>query len=329
MRGDDPWSSPDPLGEALHFLRVDGAFYCRSELTAPWGLSLPAFDDCLWFHVVTTGEAHLEVEGVEPLLLRPGDLALVAHAQGHRVCSGPEAGVPDVTTLPHEYQSDRYAILRHGGGGARTTLICGAVRFGQAAARELLALLPPVLFLEPSRSPRTEWLQSTLRLIADEASTLRPGGEAVLTRLSDIVVLQAIRTWLERDPLARTGWLGALQDRQIGRAVSLVHRHPERDWSVASLAGELAMSRSAFAARFTELVHEPVMSWVTRHRMQVALDWLRHEDLAVGELANRLGYQSEAAFSRAFKRVVGVSPGAARRTGERRRAPSGSLPRPG
>ena len=197
MRGDNPWSSPDPLGEAFHFLRVEGTFYCRSELTEPWGLSLPAIDDCLWFHVVTHGAAWLEVEGAAPLALRPGDLTLVPRAQGHRVRSEPQAEVPDVTSLPHDYQSDRYAILRHGGGGASTTLICGAVRFDHPAARDLLALLPPVVAIESSRSPRTEWLQSTLRLVADEASTMRPGGEAVLTRLADIVVIQAIRSWIE------------------------------------------------------------------------------------------------------------------------------------
>jgi AraC-like DNA-binding protein len=152
-----------------------------------------------------------------------------------------------------------------------------------------------------------------LRLIASEAAELRPGGEAVITRLGDILVIQAIRAWMESDPAARTGWLGALQDPQIGRAISHVHRDPARNWTVASLAQELAMSRSAFAARFTELVGEPVMSYVARWRMQVAVAALKDEGATVGQLADRLGYRSEAAFSRAFKRVIGVSPGAIRK----------------
>ena len=156
-------------------------------------------------------------------------------------------------------------------------------------------------------------MQSTLRLMAAEAGELRPGGEAVITRLADILVVQAIRSWLETDPAAQTGWLGALQDRQIGRAIALIHRDPARPWTVASLARELAMSRSAFAARFTELVGEPAMQYVTRWRMQLALASLRDEGATVGELASRLGYRSEAAFARAFKRVVGVPPGAVRR----------------
>lgn len=313
MRGDDPWSTPDPLGEALHFLRIDGTFYCRSELTEPWGLSLPDIDGNLWFHVVIAGQCLLEAEGADPVTVRPGDLALVPHGRGHRVRSAPGAPTPDVTALPHDYESDRYAVLRHGGGGAPATLLCGAVRFDHPAARTLTELLPAVFHVEAARSPATEWMQSALRLVAAEASALRPGGEAVITRLSDILVIQAVRSWIESDPAARTGWLGALHDPQIGRAIALVHRHPERDWTVGSLASELAMSRSAFAARFTELVGEPVMGYVTRHRMRVALARLRDEGTTVGELAGRLGYGSEAAFSRAFKRVVGVPPGAVRR----------------
>src|SRR5262249_21735800 len=152
------------------------------------------------------------------------------------------------------------------------------------------------------------------RLMAAEAAELRPGGEAVITRLGDILVIQAIRAWMDSDPAAHTGWLGALQDPQIGRAISLIHRDPARDWTVASLADELAMSRSAFSARFTELVGEPVMRYVARWRMHVAVDALQEEGATVGELADRLGYRSEAAFSRAFKRVIGRSPGEVRRS---------------
>jgi AraC-like DNA-binding protein len=138
----------------------------------------------------------------------------------------------------------------------------------------------------------------------------------VITRLGDILVIQAIRSWIESDPAAQTGWLGALQDRQIGRAITLIHRDPARVWTVESLADELAMSRSAFAARFTELVGEPVMRYVARWRMHLALSALKEEGATVGELADRLGYRSEAAFSRAFKRIIGISPGAARRNGD-------------
>ena len=159
-----------------------------------------------------------------------------------------------------------------------------------------------------------EWIASTLRFMAAEAREPRLGGETVITRLADILVIQAIRSWIEQDPAAQTGWLGALRDPQIGRAISLIHRDPARTWTVASLADEVAMSRSAFAARFAELVGEPPMHYVTRWRMHAAVTWLREGDATLGELALRLGYQSEAAFSRAFKRFIGVSPGAVRRS---------------
>jgi AraC-like DNA-binding protein len=310
----DPFPPADPLGEALHFLGMNGAFYCRSELTAPWGLTLPPMRGYLWFHVITSGRVWLETGEDDAGWIGVGDLALVPHGEGHFLRSEPGARAPGILELERELVSDRYEVLRHGGGGAPTTLICGAVRFEHPAARNLIEILPRTIHIEASSSPRLEWMQSLLSLMAAEARELRPGGEAVITRLGDILVIQALRAWMESDPAAQTGWLGALRDPQIGRAISLIHRDPARDWTVASLASELAMSRSAFAARFTGLVGEPVMRYVSRWRMHVAVAALKEEDATVAELAERLGYRSEAAFSRAFKRVIGASPGAIRRS---------------
>jgi AraC-like DNA-binding protein len=315
MDAPDPWGPADPLGDALHHLRMNGAFYCRSELTAPWGLTLPAMPGYLWFHVVTAGGTRLETTAGDGLVVRPGELALVPHGEGHVLRSDPGAPAPGILDLERESVSDRYEILRHGGGGEPTTLICGAVRFEHPAAHNLVELLPETIVVASAGTPETDWMQTTLRLMATEARTLKPGGEAVITRLADILVIQAIRSWMETDPGARSGWLGAMQDAQVGRAISLIHRDPARGWTVAALAEEVAMSRSAFAARFTELVGEPAMTYVARWRMHLALSALREEGATVGELADRLGYQSEAAFSRAFKRILGVSPGAARRSG--------------
>jgi len=309
----DPWAPADPLGEALHFLRMNGAYYCRSELSEPWGLTLPPMPGYVWFHALTTGRALLETANGEVTPLRPGDFSLVPHGEGHALRSEPGTAAPGVLELPLESVSDRYDILRHGGGGAPATMICGAVRFDHPAGTNVIEVLPPVIHIEPSGSAQLESMQGTLRLMAAEARELRPGGEAVITRLADILVVQAIRSWLETDPAARTGWLGALQDRQIGRAIALIHREPQRSWTVASLARELAMSRSAFAARFTDLVGEPVMQYLARWRMQLAVVALRDDGATVAELASRLGYGSEAAFARAFKRVVGIPPGAVRR----------------
>ena len=311
MKLEAPWTTVDPLGEALHFLRMSGTFYARSEFSAPWGLELPPFPDCLMFHVLTAGRCWLETSRGESRLLQAGDLALVPHGEGHRLVSEPGARTARLFDLPREQISERYEVLRHGGGGARTSLVCAAVRFDHPAARHLVELLPAVIGVEASGSEQ-EWIQATLRFMAAEAKAMRPGGEAVITRLADILVIQAIRSWIEQDPAARTGWLGALQDRQIGRAIALIHREPERPWTVAALAAAAAMSRSAFAARFTERVGEPAMHYVARWRMHVASSWLRDGDAPLSLVASRLGYQSEAAFSRAFKRFVGVPPGAVR-----------------
>jgi AraC-like DNA-binding protein len=313
MDAAETWPPPDPLGEALHYLRMDGAFYCRSELTAPWGMTLDPMPGYLWFHVVTTGAVLLEVDTENEMWLHPGAVSLVPHGNGHVLRSEPGAPAPGVMELELEHPSDRYEIIRHGGGGAKTLLICGAVRFDHPAARNLVGILPQVIHIDASDGPRATWMQRALELMAAEAREFYPGGEAVITRLADVLVIQAIRGWIETAPAARTGWLGALQDPQIGRALALIHRDPARDWTLAALADELAMSRSAFAARFTELVSEPAMQYVTRWRMQLAQSALETEGTTVAEIAHRLGYRSEAAFARAFKRVTGNPPGAVRR----------------
>jgi len=326
MKAKDLWTPTDPLGEALHLLRMSGTFYCRSELTEPWAMEMPALEDCLMFHAVTAGRCWLEVDGAEPHLLQTGDFALVPHGAGHRLLSQRGSPAPGLFDLPRELISERYEILRHGGGGAAATIVCGVVRFEHPAAQRLVDLLPRMISIEGSTAPQMEWIHGALRLMATEARELLPGGETVITRLSDILVVQAIRAWLARDPAAQTGWLGALRDKQIGRALALIHRDPARAWTVASLASEVAMSRSALAARFTELVGEPVMRYVARWRMHLALTRLKESDSSLGEVASRLGYQSEAAFSRAFKRCIGISPGAVRNVSQRNFPPLAAAP---
>jgi hypothetical protein len=168
-RTDTPWTSTDPLGEALHFLHMSGVFYTRSEFTAPWALALPAFPDCLMFHVVTSGRCWLEIEGVDPRLLQPGDLALVPHGEGHRLSSEPGVPAAKLFDLPREQISERYEILRYGQGGATSNLICGTVRFDHPAAHQLVRLLPKSICIEAWQSPQMEWFQSTLRLMATDA----------------------------------------------------------------------------------------------------------------------------------------------------------------
>jgi AraC-like DNA-binding protein len=309
----DPFGSNDSLAEALHHLRMNGAFHCRAELSAPWGFSMPRLPGHLWFHLVTSGAAWLDVAGKEPIRLRHGDLALVNDANGHALRSEAGVAAPRVFDLDHEPVSGRYEVLRLGSGGAPTTIVCGAVRPDAPAARHLVAALPALIHIRAEGPGDSGWAPGTLSLMAAEARELRPGGDAVITRLADILVIQAVRAWIGGASDTRRGWLAALRDEHIGRAISLIHRHPERGWTLSALAEESAMSRSAFAARFTALVGEPPMHYVARWRMYLARDLLEGHGATVNELAGQLGYRSEAAFARAFKRIIGIPPGAVKR----------------
>lgn len=304
--------SRDPLGETLHLLRLTGTLYCRSELTAPWGIDLPPMEGCMMLHVVTSGRCSLEVDGLEPQWLEQGSLALVPHGAGHRLRSDLDAETTPLFDIPVEQISDRYEVIRHGNGGEFAQLICVVVRFDHVAAEDLVPLLPRVLHVDSWSDDESGWLHSTLRFISREAKELRPGGETVITRLADILVIQMIRSWIDSAPEGEQGWLAALRDEQVGRALVSIHREPEREWTVASLAKEVGMSRTAFSARFTELVGRPAMRYVTQWRMRLARTHLRETKEPLVALAGRLGYQSEAAFSRAFKREFGVPPGSVR-----------------
>jgi AraC-like DNA-binding protein len=308
------WDLIDPLGEALHFLRMRSVFYCCLKLTEPWGLALPTIQSSLVFYAITNGHAWLQADNAEPQLLQAGDFALMAHGQAHQMTSAPEAETEDFFDLPRQQVSERFQTLTHGQGGAATHLVCGAVRFDHPVAHHLVNSLPKIICIKDASSPHFERMQNILQFMAAEAITVRPGGEAVITRLADVLVIQAIRAWIDNDPAAQTGWLGALQDKQIGRALALVHRDPARAWTLDLLAAQVAMSRSSFAARFTQLTGVSAMHYVTRWRMQLALACLKEKEITLIDLATRFGYQSEAAFGRAFKRFMGFSPGAVRRT---------------
>lgn len=305
-------SIADPLGEILYQLRLTGSFYCQSELTAPWGVDLPPFEECMMFHIVTAGYCWLEVKGEEPRLLQQGSLVLVPHGNGHYVRSHPDEEAVPLFDIPVERISDRYEIMRYGGPGETTRLTCCVVRFDHGAGKKLISLLPKILHVNSLMTDEDSWLQSTLRFIAREAKELRPGGETVITHLADILIIQAIRSWIDSAPEAEQGWLAALRDVQVGKALSAIHRAPEKEWSVASLAKEAGMSRSGFSARFTNLVGESAMRYLTHWRMQLAHARLQETSDSLTQLADRLGYQSEAAFCRAFKREFGVSPGSVR-----------------
>ena len=302
----------DPLTDILLDLRLESSFYARSELRAPWGLSFSVKDGPS-FHLIVTGSCWLRINA-ERIPLQTGDLVLLPHGEEHQLADPPESAATPLAALPSKRIGQNAALLSQNGDGVESLLICGGVRFAGPIAHPLLELLPRVLLLRREDLEVSHaWLGPTLTLLGEEALSLRPGSAAVITRLADILVLQTIRAWLERDEDRRPGWLGALGDPDIGRVLTLIHRRAEEPWTVATLAGEVHLSRSVFAERFSRLVGMSPMQYVTRWRMSLARSWIREERMSASEAAHRLGYSSEAAFSRAFKRHFRVLPGVLRR----------------
>ena len=304
----------DPLGEALQFLRMDRTVYAQCDLSAPWAIRLPPLDWMLMFHVVVDGACWLDVDGSDPVHLQSGDLVIVPHGDGHTIASRPGGTARNLFDIPRKEQGERYEAISFGGGGAASRLICGAVQYDNPASSYLIRQLPRYIRMDSTEPAYAGWIGSTLQVMAIEARDRRPGSETVVARLADILLIQAIRGWIEQEPEAQAGWLGAIQHRQIGQALTLIHRSPSKSWTVVDLATEVSMSRSAFAARFADLVGEPPISYLTRWRMYLARIDLQSGDTSLAEIAERSGYRSEAAFSRAFTRVIGESPGKWRST---------------
>jgi AraC-like DNA-binding protein len=298
---------PDALTDILDMLKPRGRVYCCSEMSAPWAMSLPA-DGYAHFHVIERGGAWLRLEGAKQLTpLASGDLVLMPHGNGHVLADSPKTKPVPINRLV-EGKADSAILLQHGGGGAQTLMICGSFQIVNSDHNPLLAVLPPLIHIPGGREQLDGWLEPTLKMLAYEARHLRPGSETMVGRLIDIILLQAVRVWIEEQPQDRGGWLGALRDPHIGAALGLIHREPQRKWSVSALAREVAMSRSIFAAKFTSLVGEPPLTHLTGWRLWQASRLLAEENLPVGEVALRVGYESEPAFSKAFKRHFGQPP---------------------
>lgn len=301
----------DPLNDALEFLRMSDTTYYHGELAAPWGLVMP--EKTPKFHYVVSGPCWVGV-GQEPMRqVAPGDFVIVPRGVRHRLASAPSAANINLTTLPCEQVSGRYARVTKRGNGVLTTIVCGDLNFTHPGAQHLIALLPPVMHLRAPHNDSIEWLRNTLRFMAAEAEDIRPGGEAIMRRLADILVIQAIRHWIEANPEQGRGWVAALQDVHLRRALAKIHEEPEKNWTIGQLASAAGLSRSVFAARFTRQVGEPVMQYLTRWRMHRAMAYLKRDGKTVDEVATLLGYSSGAAFSRAFKRFEGTAPGGVRR----------------
>ena len=306
----------DVLADVLDSLKLRGRLFCRCELSAPWALGFAA-GDFAHFHVIAGGPCCLQLQGeAGAIALGNGDLLLVIpRGHGYQLSDDPRTPPIQLAEIVGKSQGGLRAVIRHGEGGLATNLICGAFEFQGPQAAASLAVLPHWIKVAKRERHANEWLNATVRFLQKETRKPGMGSETITTRLIDIMFVEAVRAWLKNQPEGSAGWLGALRDPSIGTALGLIHKEPEKQWTVPSLAAQVGMSRSPFAARFTALVGKTPMSYLKHWRLQLAAKLLQNKTLALASIAERVGYESMSAFSRVFKREFGMAPGQYRRSG--------------
>jgi AraC-like DNA-binding protein/mannose-6-phosphate isomerase-like protein (cupin superfamily) len=303
----------------LDSARVRSTIYCRSSMRAPWGFAVAAHGNPS-FHFVTRGSCWLEVADDEPVEIGAGELVVLPRGPRHSVGDAPGAATLWLDDILEATPPDANGRLRHGGQGELTELVCGGFLLEPGASSALLEALPKVIRVRGSGDGAAPWVTATLELVGDAAGSDAAGSAAVLKRLSEALLAQTLRVALAELDTGAPGRAAALGDPQIARAIQLVHDQPGRKWTVSDLAGAVAYSRSSFAARFRELVGESPIAYATRTRLAIAASELERTDASLGEIARRVGYASESAFSRAFKRAFGVAPGSYRAEPVRRQS---------
>jgi AraC-like DNA-binding protein/mannose-6-phosphate isomerase-like protein (cupin superfamily) len=308
----------DALNDVLAHIYVRGAVYCRSDLRPPWAFSIDRRPVAA-FHAVARGQGLFQVEGeARPIRVSAGDLILLPQGNAHVMRDGPGTEPTPLDQIVAQNSLEDGIRLKMGDRGRLTILLCGGFEMEAGSNNPLLSSLPPVIHIRGKSNGSVPWLHMTLQQLELETRLSRPGGQALIGRLSDILFIQTVREYFNRlavgDGHAETGpWIRALKDPQIGAAISLLHQRPEQHWQVASLGSKVGMSRSSFSARFHELVGEPPLKYLARWRTVKAAWLLRTSTATLSEIARRVGYESEIALSTAFKRFMGLAPGAYRR----------------
>ena len=296
----------DPVAEALSAVNVLSSVYCLSDLRAPWGFAVEGASVAK-FHLVLEGECWLEVDGMEPVRLGQGDLAILAGGHRHVVCDVPGSAIHPLDSLLADHLVD--TRLSYGGDGARTRLLCGGFALAGPLPSRLLGLLPPVLRLDSARTEVSSWIEPVFALVRQEADRAAPGAQAIFAKLADVFLSQALRTYLTGAGQAGLFRPAAASDAQIDKAADLLRQQPDRQWTLQQLAREVGLSRTLLAARFRDHTGDSPMRHLAKIRLGQAAGYLVTADLSVESIARRTGYASSASLSKAFKREFGVSPG--------------------
>ncbi|MGB5812565.1 MAG: AraC family transcriptional regulator [Polyangiales bacterium] len=314
----------DVLSDVLRTLRLSGAVLFRADFCAPWDVSspgsgglaemlMPGAGRLVLFHVITGGECWAEVEGEPRVSLREGDVVVFPYGDAHVMGWSDGAHRVSITDLLPMPPWSEPPFVRCGGDGVPTHVVCGFLHCDDALFNPLLATLPRVFAVNAADGDRAQWLDLMVDQGLKEAGQGRPGGDALLTRFAELMLLDVLRRHMAQAPSSQTGLLAALNDEQVAQALELIHASPADPWTVDLLGKRIGMSRSSLAARFKQLLGMPPMQYISRLRLQKATQLLRDTDRGIAEIANEVGYDSEPAFNRAFKRAVGQPPAAWRK----------------
>ncbi|MBU2485790.1 MAG: AraC family transcriptional regulator [Alphaproteobacteria bacterium] len=306
----------DLLSDILTRLSLRGTLYFRTSFTEPWGVRVPAHRNVARFHFAHRGEAVVRVEGqMHPVVLAQGDLVIIPHGAAHVLScrhTGPEEALPLDDVLARSGFSGHGTLVWGGEDGPQDTqLICGHFALAEGSRHMLFDRLPPLIHLRGYGEEAGPWLEATLRVIGAEAGGARLGGDLIALKMSEAIFAQAIRAHIEQTSGTGSGVAG-FADPHLSRALAAFHRQPASDWSVEKLAREAALSRTGFAERFAARLGVTPMAYVTAWRMQIAREALATRGFSVAEAAEVSGYASESAFSRVFKKEIGLSPAAFR-----------------
>jgi len=332
--------SPDTLSDLLRVVRLRGALFFHVEATDPWVVEnphsselisaiMPGVEHLMEFHGVASGSCWASIVGEEAIRLNEGDVVLFPQGDHHVMSSAPglRAKVVDPSMffapkppqLPFSLNVTAGSSTTAARGRDRTTVVCGFLGCDAKPFNPLLASLPRVMRMPALAADGSSWIAGLLRSVVEESRLKRPGGEAVLERMSEMLFVEALRCYVDTLPTDQAGWLAGMRDPAVGRALALMHERPAEAWTTERLAEEAALSRSALHERFVTFIGQPPMQYLAQWRMQLAASCLRDTDAKVVDIALDVGYENETAFSRAFKRAVGESPGTWRRA---RRTPA-------